>query len=315
MNGFILADIEGLQLTAADTEILSHPYIGGVVLFSRNYSDPTQLKALTEKLTLIKPNFIVAVDQEGGRVQRFRSHFTALPSMRHWGQLYRENPEAGSAELAQTIEQMAAELKSVGINFDLLPVLDLDRKLNSVIGERSFSRDPVVVKQLAEILIETMHRNKMPVIGKHFPGHGGVSADSHEDLPVDVRPLEQIEQDDLLPFVQLKHKLDAIMPAHVVYKDIDSLPTTYSSYWLQDYLRQKMQYAGVVISDDLTMAGAAEMGSYTDRAFAALSAGCDILTVCNNREGVVAILDQKNLKPSALGDDRITTFLAKLKGV
>lgn len=314
MNGFILADIASTELTAEDFEVLTHPHIVGVVLFSRNYENPTQLNALTTSLKKMNPKCIIAVDQEGGRVQRFRSHFTTLPSMRYFGTLYQENTANCQQKMHEFIATMISELKAVGVNFNLLPVLDLDRGLNKVIGERSFSHDPRLVTVLGEMLIRAVHQNQMPVLGKHFPGHGGVSLDSHEALPIDTRDFETLEKEDMQPFIQLLSQLDAIMPAHVVYQQIDPMPTTYSTFWLRDILRQRLGFSGVVVSDDLTMAGAAKIGGYADRALAAQEAGCDILTVCNNRAGLIRILDEPALKAKMDSTKRIQCLWQKIEG-
>ncbi len=312
MTGFILADIAGLQLTAEDRDILAHPHIAGLVLFARNYENKTQLKSLTQQIKRLRPHFIISVDQEGGRVQRFICECLKLPSMRHWGELFNEDRAQAESEFTQVIAAMAIELRELGVNFDLLPVLDLDRGLNSVIGERSFSADPLIVTQLASMMIEVLHEQHFPVLGKHFPGHGGVSADSHAELPVDDREFAAIWNEDLQPFKFLCDELDAIMPAHVVFSAVDDLPTTYSSRWLRDILRQKMGFKGLVMSDDLTMAGAAKLGGYVERAAAAHEAGCDLLTICNNRAGIEQCLDDKDLKCQPEAAERLEKFFKKI---
>lgn len=314
MTGFILADIEGLQVLAEDREILTHPKLAGIILFARNYENKTQLRSLTQQIKKLSPQCIISVDQEGGRVQRFIHDCLKLPSMRHWGQVFSEDKAQAELELTQTIRLMAAELRDLGVNFNLLPVLDLDRGLGSVIGERSFSADPLVVTQLAAMLIEVLHECRFPVIGKHFPGHGGVSADSHAELPYDNREFAAIWNEDLQPFKFLCDELDAIMPAHVVFSAVDSLPTTYSRRWLQEILRQQMGFKGLVLCDDLTMAGAAQLGGYVERAAAAHEAGCDLLTICNNRAGIEQCLDDRNLKCQRESVERMEKFLKKLGG-
>lgn len=312
MTGFILADIEGRTLSAEDREVLAHPHIAGLVLFARNYENKTQLKTLTQQIRELRPQFIISVDQEGGRVQRFVHDCLKLPSMRHWGELFNENRDQAELELTRVIRLMADELRDLGVNFNLLPVLDLDRGLNSVIGERSFSADPLIVTQLASMMIEVLHEEHFPVLGKHFPGHGGVSADSHAELPYDNREFAAIWNEDLQPFKFLCDELDAIMPAHVVFSAVDNLPTTYSRRWLREILRQQMGFKGLVMSDDLTMAGAAKLGGYVERAAAAHDAGCDLLTICNNREGVLQCLDDKNLKCEKESAGRLEKFAKKL---
>lgn len=312
MTGFILADIAGLKLAPEDHAILEHPHIAGIVLFARNYENKPQLASLTRAIKKIRPDFIISVDQEGGRVQRFVHGCLKLPSMRHWGELFNENREQAEIELTKIITLMATELRELGVNFNLLPVLDLDRGFNSVIGERSFSADPLIVTQLASVLIDALHEQNFPALGKHFPGHGGVSADSHAELPFDNRDFAAIWQEDLQPFKFLCDQLDAIMPAHVVFSAVDSLPTTYSQRWLQEILRKQMGFKGLVVSDDLTMAGAAKLGSYVERAAAAHAAGCDLLTICNNRKGVEQCLDDNNLKCKAESAVRLNKFISKL---
>lgn len=311
-KGFILGDFEGTELTQEDREILAHPKLAGVIIFARNYDNPDQLKSLTKAIHELRSDFIISVDQEGGRVQRFKNAFTSLPPLRHWGELYQEDKTLGQRDLAAMTRVMANELKSVGVNFDLVPVLDLDHKLSSVIGDRSFSGDPLVVTQLAKTLIDTLHENGFPVIGKHFPGHGGVRGDSHDMLPVDTREYKHIFSQDMQPFVQLAADLDAVMPAHVIYEDVDPLPTTYSSRWLKDILRDELRFEGVVISDDLSMAGAAQFDAFVDRALAAQAAGCDILSICNNREALVDLLDASGLRSNSVSNERIQTLLTKL---
>lgn len=312
MTGFILADIAGLQVSAEDREILTHPHIAGLVLFARNYENKAQLRSLTQQIKKLRPEFIISVDQEGGRVQRFIDGCLKLPSMRHWGQVFSEDRTQAEAELTQIISLMAEELRDLGVNFNLLPVLDLDRGLGSVIGERSFSADPLVVTQLAAMLVDVLHQHRFPVLGKHFPGHGGVSADSHAELPYDDRKFAAIWQEDMQPFKFLCNELDAIMPAHVVFNDVDSLPTTYSRRWLQEILRQQLGFKGLVMSDDLTMAGAAKLGGYVERAAAAHEAGCDLLTICNNRVGVEQCLDDRTLKCRRESAGRLEEFLKKI---
>lgn len=294
-NGFMWADVEGLSLTSEDKDILSHPFISGVILFSRNYESVNQLKELTRQIKSINPNLIITVDQEGGRVQRFREGFTELPSMRYWT----EDSNRLSAIGYQLLSTMVSELRSVGVYSSLLPVLDIDYDRNKVIGHRSFGDKNNVIK-LGEQMIHYFHQLKMPVTAKHFPGHGWVTLDSHDDLPIDERSFIDIEENDLQPFSALSAKCDAIMLAHVVYEQVDPNPVCFSRFWIQDVLQNQLKFQGLIISDDLSMQAMAAMGSYHDRATRALKAGCDILLVCNSRLGVIDILDhtkgQKNTR-------------------
>ena len=288
---FAIIDLEGTTLIAEERELLLNPGIAGIILFTRNYENLEQLRALTTSIKKINPSLFIAVDQEGGRVQRFREGFTDIPSMRHYGELYLRNPAQAKQALEKNIAIVAQELKNVGIGVNFTPVLDIDRADSQAIGERSFSADPQAVEDLASVVINTLHTNKMPAIGKHFPGHGSVVADSHASLPIDNRERQVIMNCDLKPYMVLSNSLDAIMPAHVVYSAFDSKPAGFSRYWLQAVLRQQLHFKGVIISDDLTMQGAAIMGDYLDRAMYALEAGCDLLTICNNRRGALTILD------------------------
>lgn len=313
-TGFIIIDLDGLALTIEERELLRHPCIAGVILFARNYESPAQLRALTIDVKKSREALFIAVDQEGGRVQRFRDGFTTLPSMRYFGEISQQQPQQAKLQLQQTITTAARELKSVGIDINLTPVLDIDQGRNAVIGERSFGDNPMLVIELGKIVIDALHAAHMPAIGKHFPGHGGVDADSHQTLPIDQRDQEAILAKDLCPFAQLLPYLDAIMPAHVVYPAFDATPASFSRYWLYEMLRQRLAYQGIVMSDDLTMGGAAVMGGYADRAALALEAGCDLLTICNNRAGVVAVIDSVSHYRNAESSDRMSLFRKKLQG-
>ncbi|CAK0761991.1 beta-N-acetylhexosaminidase [Gammaproteobacteria bacterium] len=284
--GTVMLDVAGLTLTEEDRTILKHPQVGGVILFSRNYQSVEQLRSLVAEVhTIRNPSLLVAVDQEGGRVQRFREGFTRLPAAARFGKIYDNDPDRGKylAELAGYI--MAAELRSVGVDFSFAPVLDLGRSMSTVIGDRAFHATPNGVIELAHAFILGMRRGGMPAVGKHFPGHGAVAADSHIDMPVDTRSFEEISKTDLQPFQMLSKDLMGMMPAHVVYSEVDALPAGFSRFWLQDILRKKIGFLGTIFSDDLSMVGAERAGDYAARARAALSAGCDVLLVCNQRGG------------------------------
>ena len=224
-------------------------------------------------------------------MQRFQAGFTKLPAMREWGARFIESPDNAKRDFAALIAVMTAELKNAGVDSSLLPVLDIDYGRNTVIGERSFHRDIDVITEVASFMIDCLHQAGFPAVGKHFPGHGWVFADSHLELPVDERPLDVIAMQDIQPFARLSHKLDAIMLAHVVYDKVGPLPVCFSPYWIKTVLRKQLNFQGTVMCDDLSMQAVACIGSYEDRARQALEAGCDVLLVCNARAGVVEILD------------------------
>lgn len=307
-QGFLWADVAGLSLTPEDKEILSHPAISGIILFSRNFESPDQLRNLTREIQKISKQLIITVDQEGGRVQRFRHGFTELPSMQHWGTEYLSNPEKAEKTFSEILRVMVNELRNVGIYSSLLPVLDIDYNRNAVIGHRSFGSTPTIVTELSAFMIDQFHALKMPVTGKHFPGHGFVSADSHLELPIDERSFTEIAQSDLLPFVQLSGKCDAIMLAHIVYAAIDHNPVCFSRFWIQDVLRKQLQFDGLIISDDLSMQALVNMGSYSERATRAVEAGCDVLLACNSRAGVIDILDHVPVKKDPKRTERLTYY-------
>ncbi|HSW93675.1 MAG TPA: beta-N-acetylhexosaminidase [Gammaproteobacteria bacterium] len=293
-SGSVILDLIGLSLSDEERELLQHPHVGGVILFTRNFESTTQLADLCRDIRACRSApILIAVDQEGGRVQRFREGFTRLPAMGDVGQLYAQSAKEGLrlAEAAGFV--MAAELRATGVDLSFAPVLDLDRQWNTVIGDRSFGRDSSTVSVLAEALMRGMQAAGMAATGKHFPGHGGVRLDSHLTLPIDSRSFSAILQEDMQPFIQLmKAGLDALMPAHILFPEVDSYPVGFSRHWLRDILRDTYHFSGSVFSDDLNMAGAEFAGSYSARAEMALEAGCDMVLICNNRAGAIEILDK-----------------------
>ncbi|HYW03124.1 MAG TPA: beta-N-acetylhexosaminidase [Gammaproteobacteria bacterium] len=288
--GPVMLDLAGTELDAEEREILVHPLVGGVVLFRRNYAGPAQLARLTATVHALRPTLVVAVDQEGGRVQRFREGFTPLPPAAVLGRIHDRDPGAARDAAWRTGRLMARELRRCGVDISLAPVLDLAGN-REVIGDRALHPDPEVTAALAGAWITGMGAAGMAAVGKHFPGHGGVRGDSHRLLPVDDRSLEQIRKRDLLPFARLAAGVGGLMTAHVHYPRVDSLPASLSRRWLRDELRGRLGFAGAVLSDDLSMAGAAGFGDMVERTRLALRAGSDMVLVCNDREGALAVLD------------------------
>lgn len=293
-----MLDLQGLELSPEEREWLAHPALAGIILFSRNYEDSVQVRALIASIRqAARKPILVAVDQEGGRVQRFRLGFTPLPASARFGALYlRDEQEAlNAAEAAGFL--MAAELRTVDVDLSFAPVLDVDRGVSEVIGDRAFADDPQIVAKLAGAFARGMRRAGMAAVGKHFPGHGGVAEDSHLSVPEDNRSLMELEGQDLLPFRHLiAEGLEGVMCAHVRYPRVDDLPAGFSPVWIKDILRRQMGFTGAVVSDDLHMAGAAYIGDLEDRARAALEAGCDMLLVCNCPEQGPALLDRITLR-------------------
>ncbi|GAB3658265.1 beta-N-acetylhexosaminidase [Ramlibacter alkalitolerans] len=301
----VILDVAGLTLSDDDRRRLAHPLVGGVILFGRNWESREQLTDLCAEIKGVREDLLISVDHEGGRVQRFRSDgFTHLPPMRRFGELWfkdakgREGSGAMRAMVAATAAGyvLGAELRACGVDFSFTPVLDLDYGESSVIGDRSFHRDPRVATLLARSLMQGLLQAGVANCGKHFPGHGFVQADSHLEVPVDGRSLKAILEEDALPYEWLDATLTSVMPAHVIYPKVDSLPAGFSPRWLNEILRERLQFQGAIFSDDLSMAGARKIEgrdvSFTEAAVAALSAGCDMVLLCNesvNSEGGASI--------------------------
>jgi beta-N-acetylhexosaminidase len=302
--------LENPALSAEERELLQHPLVGGVILFSRNYHSPDQLGALLDSIHAVRqPRLLVAVDHEGGRVQRFRDGFTRLPAVRRLGDCYDSDPKRAKQLARTTGWLMAAELRAVGVDFSFAPVLDLDYGISTVIGDRAFHSDPRAVSELAQAYLHGMHKAGMEAVGKHFPGHGNVAADSHHELPIDQRAYADLAAADLVPFARLvEYGLAGIMPAHVVYTAVDDQPAGFSNRWLQDILRQQLGFQGVIFSDDLDMAGAGVAGTPPERAQAALAAGCDMVLACNDRAAAIAILDGLHYSPDPATHLRLIRF-------
>lgn len=282
MIGALMLDIAGTTLTQEDIELLSAPQVGGVILFGRNIESPAQVRALTDHMRQVHPDILIAVDQEGGRVQRLRQGFTLLPAMGKFGELYTRDPQR-ALELAEKCGWlMATEVLAVGIDFSFAPVLDLN-DISDVIGDRSFAQNIQDIIPLAGAFLHGMKRAGMASTGKHFPGHGSVKADSHVAAAIDTRSYAEIQQKDMQTFIQLQSQLDALMPAHVIYSQVDPNPAGFSEFWIQKVLRQELGFDGVLFSDDLSMQAACVAGGADVRIQAALKAGCDMGLVCNDR--------------------------------
>ena len=297
--GPVVVDVAGTSLTDAERERLVHPMVGGVILFTRNFIDRDQVWALCAEIRALRsPALLICVDHEGGRVQRFLKGFTAVPPMRELGQLWDEDPLAACQEATRLGRVIGSELREVGVDLSFTPVLDLDHGRSAVIGNRAFHSDPRVVTMLARALNHGLLLAGMANCGKHFPGHGWASADSHVALPVDERGRATLIEHDAAPYRWLGETLSSVMPAHVVYPAVDSQPAGFSSKWLKTILRGKLGFDGVIFSDDLTMEGAAVAGDIHARARAALSAGCDMLLVCNRPDLADALIARLRWRPN-----------------
>ena len=312
----LMIDVHGTSLTAEDRDVIAHPKVGGLILFSRNFESIEQLIALNKSIKVLKPNLLIAVDHEGGRVQRFREGFSKIPAM---GNIYQHASTFASNENVMSIASnialhmgylMAVEVQGVGIDISFAPVLDID-DISDVIGDRGFHKDPEIVSNLANAFIKGMKLAGMKATGKHFPGHGSVKEDSHIAMPIDGREKQDIFSQDMLVFKNLiqQNQVDALMPAHVIYPEIDALPVGFSPYWLQTILRDQLGFQGVIFSDDLSMQGATTAGGYAARCEAAFEAGCDMLLVCNDRVGVIEAIDKANIPNRAASIARVQSML------
>ncbi|BBI99298.1 beta-hexosaminidase [Ferrigenium kumadai] len=310
--GPVMLDVVGKQLTPEDEARLRHPLVGGVILFARNYESPSQLCELTAAIRAARtPPLLIAVDHEGGRVQRFREGFTKIPPMRELGKVWDAHPQRARHLAQQVGYVLASELRACGVDFSFTPVLDVDYGQSSVIGDRAFHSDPQAIAELAHSLLLGLKQGGMHTVGKHFPGHGFVTADSHLDIPVDEREFVDIEMCDLIPFRRMvDYGLTAVMPAHVIYPKVDSRPAGFSPIWLKHVLRGQLGFEGVIFSDDLSMEGATVAGGIVQRAEAALNAGCDMVLVCNKPESADELLQGLHWEMPAASKAR----LAQMRG-
>ncbi len=309
--GPLMLDLEGTVLSDAERKLLTQAQVGGVIFFSRNIRSREQFMTLAAEVSALRPELLLAIDQEGGRVQRLREGYTSLPPMQTLGDLLEKDEEAGEELLRNTGWLLAVEVLASGLDFSFAPVLDLDRKHCEVIANRSFSPDPAVTTVAAGFFIEGMIEAGMAATGKHFPGHGGVVGDSHLETPYDSRSLEQLQSRDILPFKALSNKLQGIMPAHIVFPAVDSRAVGFSPFWLQKILREELVFDGVIFSDDLSMKGADQLSTYAEKTEAALDAGCDMVLVCNNRQGALEVLDFLQSRGNNYASLRLPAMKAK----
>ncbi|XKF16670.1 beta-N-acetylhexosaminidase [Halomonas sp. BLK-85] len=288
--GPVMLDLEGISLTSDERQLLQNDALGGVILFARNIQSAAQVRALCDTIRQHRPDLLIAIDQEGGRVQRIQQGVTRLPPMALLGQHYQQDMAEGLVLARDAGWLLGMEMAACGLDITFAPVLDVDGGASSVIGDRSFGQNPQQVTALGQALIQGLHEAGMAAVGKHFPGHGSVAEDSHIALPIDGRPLSVIRQHDLVPFTQLASVLDGVMPAHVIFQTFDERPAGFSPAWL-GMLRESLKFKGCIFSDDLSMVGAQVAGSPAERANAALRAGCDMLLVCNDRAAALEVLD------------------------
>ena len=299
--GPVMLDVVGTELTTDDIKRLQHPLVGGVILFARNFENCAQLSALTASIHALRsPPILIAVDHEGGRVQRFRDGFTKIPPMREFGKIWDTDRKKAKQLAVQAGWVLAAELRAHGLDFSFTPVLDMDYGDSLVIGDRAFHGNAQAINELAFSVMQGLKKGGMQAVGKHFPGHGFVVADSHVSIPIDEREFDQIAQNEMQPFRQMIDEgLAAIMPAHVIYPKVDDKPAGFSAKWLQKVLRERLGFNGVIFSDDLSMEGASVGGDVTTRSLAALNAGCDMVLLCNRPDLADELLEKLKWKMSA----------------
>ena len=312
-HGPVMLDLCGTEILPEERSMLEHPATGGVILFSRNYESPQQVYRLIRTIHEVRtPSLLVAVDQEGGQVQRFRTGLTPLPPAMNYSEHYPGDPRRAILTAGESGWLMASELRALGVDFSFAPVLDVDRGVSEVIGDRAFGKEPNVVADLALAWARGAREAGMPSVGKHFPGHGAVRADSHHELPVDDRDFEDIWLEDLFPFRRLiDNGLEGVMPAHVIYSQVDEHPAGFAPRWIRSILREMMGFQGVVFSDDLSMAAAHVAGGYPERAQTALAAGCDMVLVCNNPQSAGEVLDSLQSYTDPVGQSRLVRLHGK----
>ena len=297
----LMIDIEGPFLNQEDIELIGSPHVGGLILFERNFLDRNQITDLCFEIKSKKPEIIIAVDQEGGRVQRFKKGFSQIPPMQRLGDLVSYDKHAGLDLCKNAGWLIASELIASGIDLSFSPVLDLDQDLSSIIGDRAFSDQIDIVIECARAFIFGMNEAGMACVGKHFPGHGSISEDSHLEKPIDRRALNEIENKDLIPFKELINNLDGIMTAHILFPNVDERITTFSKIWIKQILREQMKFEGMIFSDDLSMEGTNEFKSFYDKTKNAIISGCEMVLICNNREGAKDALkyfEENNIEAS-----------------
>lgn len=308
-----MIDLQGCEITSQEHQWLSHPAVGGVILFTRNFQTKTQISQLIQSIHEVKsPKLLVAVDQEGGRVQRFREGFTAFPPMRALGEIYDKEPSKG-LQLSELLAcRLAAELRDIGVDFTFAPILDLDTGKSAVIGDRAFHSDIDAVSALANKFMRGLRQGGMESVGKHFPGHGTVAADSHIECPVDNRYESDLQLSDIIPFKRLvDNGIAGVMSAHVIYHHVDSKPASFSKYWLMHVLREQLGFEGVIFSDDLNMQGAQQVGDIAARLNIALEAGSDMVLLCNSPEDIPTALDHLNDYNNPSSQLRLARFHGK----
>jgi len=313
--GSLIIDLDAKKITPEEQELLAHPLVGGVIFFARNFESGAQLKALCDSIrTARQTPLLLMVDQEGGRVQRFKTDFSSIPPMASFGAEYDSDPASAERHARECGHLLASELLSFGIHLNLGPVLDLNKGLSSVIGDRAFHENPHIAARLACVLMQGMKSAGMAAVGKHFPGHGSIQADTHLESVSDIRSLQEVEQTDLIPFYEsIRAGIPAIMSSHLKFPQVDPLPVTYSNRWLNEVLRERLGFEGTVFSDDLNMKAAAISSSYADRVQAAAEAGCDFMLLCNNRKGVIEVLDKLDAAQYQIQQSKWAPFMAGLR--